>query len=314
MEFIDGAKPSDAAALAQAGLDGRVVAERGAKFVLRQIFDFGLFHTDPHPGNLLIMPGNVIAALDFGQVARLMEQDRRLVAELAVAIVDVDAGRLVAAFRRADLLADTTDPRQLARDLDEVLELYHDLPLAEIPFGQMVARTFSIMRRHDIRPPAQFTLMLKALMTIESVGVSLDPRFAMADHLKPYVQRLRLEGLDPRRILRAVTRAGRDLADLAERAPEDIKAILAKARKGQFQFHIQHEHLEEFTRTVDRSSDRISFALIITGCLVASSLLVTQKGEIFGLVAYQTMGTVGYLVAAILGGWLIVLILRGRKV
>ena len=141
MEFIDGIKPNDLPALAAAGLDPKIIAQRGAKFVLRQIFDFGFFHTDPHPGNLFVLPDNVLAPLDFGQVARLTAVDRRLLGE------DGDVRhrpwtppRLISAFRRAGMLDERTDTAGLLRDLDELLDQYHNLPLREIPFGRDDAR------------------------------------------------------------------------------------------------------------------------------------------------------------------------------
>ena len=96
-------------------------------FVLKQVFEFGLFHTDPHPGNLFILPGNVIVMIDFGQVARLTTSDRAMLAELMLAIVDADASRLMRAMGRAEILGQGVKNLRRAPDMVDVLFLRVDL-------------------------------------------------------------------------------------------------------------------------------------------------------------------------------------------
>jgi ubiquinone biosynthesis protein len=312
MEYLDGVKPTGLAAIQAAGLDGATVAHRGADFILRQIFDLGFFHTDPHPGNLFILPGNVVAMLDFGQVARLSTFNRRLVAELVLAVVDQDAGRMVHALQRADILADRTDPVELTDDIEDVFATYYGLPLAEIPFAKIVTQTFDMMRRHGVRPPSEFTLMLKSLMTIESMARTMDPAFAIIEHLRPFATRLSLEQLDPRTVLRRGRQAMRDAAELVANLPEDLAVLIGKLKRGTVQMRVHHEHLDDLVHTLDKSSNRVSFSLIIAGLLIASSFLVAQKGNVLGLIGYQSLGALGYLAAAVLGIWLIVSILRSR--
>jgi ubiquinone biosynthesis protein len=313
MEYIDGVKPRTRSAVEAAGLDPVQAAKNGADFVLRQVFEFGLFHTDPHPGNLLIIPGDIVVPLDFGQVARLSPTERRLLGELVLGIVDQDASSLVDAFEKEGMLDSRTDVNQLTRDIDEMLAVYHHMPIKDIPFAQMMGRTFELIRIHRVRPPAEFTLMLKSMMTIESVAVALNPEFRLIEALRPYARKMALEELDPRRLLRMARRLTRDTAQLAGRLPGDLNVILSKLLRGQFQVHIQHEHLEDLTRTFERSSNRVSFAMIIAGLLVGSSLLVTQQSHVLWIIDTQTLGILGYMVAAILGLGLLISIMRGGK-
>jgi ubiquinone biosynthesis protein len=314
MEYIEGIKPNNVAGLAAAGMDPKIVAKNAANFVLKQIFEFGLFHTDPHPGNILVTRGNVIAPLDFGQVARLTSWDRELLGELVMAIVDNEPSRLVNAFRKAGMLGENTDVRALSGDLEELLEAYHELPLREMPFSKMMSGTFEIIRKHHIRPPVEFTLMLKSMMTMEQVALGLDSDFMLIEHLRPYARRLAMSQLDPRKIWRRGLRALREGSEIAGKLPQDIAAALNKLAHGQFQMHVQHQHLESLIRVLDRASNQISFAMIIAGLLVGSSLLVTQKeGEVLRLVRIQSLGVTGFVVAALMGVWLLVSIIRSKK-
>ena len=313
MEYVGGIKPSNLAALDAGGYDRKLLARRGADFVLRQIFDIGFFHADPHPGNFFLLPGNVVAAMDFGQVARLTEDDRLVLQELVLCIVDRDSVRLVRTLQRGQLLGDETNVTELTRDCEEVLDRYWNLPISDIPFRQLLTDVFDLIRKHRIRPPAEFTLMLKSLMTIESFATSLDPDFEIVENLKPYASRFRRQRLDPRRMLREARGSLAELHALALRMPEELNAILTKLSHGQIQMRVQHEHLENLVKTLDKSSNRISFALIIAALLVGSSFLVPQQGNLFGLLHMQTLGVLGFTVAAIMGIWLLLSIMQSRK-
>jgi len=314
MEYIDGIKSTNKPAIEEKGLDGRILAYRGAQFVLKQMFEFGFFHTDPHPGNFFLLPDNVLAPIDFGQVARLSVQDRRFFNEIVLSIVDRDAAHIVRCLERDDMLADRTDTHKLTADIEQLIDTYHDFRLKDIPFGMIATQTFDLFRTNHVLPPTQFTLMLKSMMTIESLATSLDPEFRLIEALKPYARRSGLRDFEPKHVLRNIRKAMQGAGDLASRLPEDIDAVLTKFRQGKFQVRVHHEHLETLTKTLDKSSNRVSFALIIAALLVASSLLVAQEGMVFGLLSFQTMGVLGYIIAAIIGIWLVISIIRSRHI
>jgi len=314
MEYIEGIKPTDKKAIAERGLDCRVLAPRVTQFVLRQMFEFGFFHTDPHPGNFFLLPNNVLVPIDFGQVARLSVQDRRFFNEIVLSIVDRDATNIVRALERDDMLDEETDVHKLTADIEQLIDTYHDFRLKDIPFGTIGMQTFDLFRHNHVRPPTQFTLMLKSLMTIESVATSLDPEYILLEALNPHALRSSLRDFEPMQVLRNVRKAMQGAGDLASRLPEDVSLLLTKFRQGKLQVRVHHEHLETLTKTLDKSSNRVSFALIISALLVASSLLVAQEGMVLGLVSLQTMGVLGYVIAAIIGIWLVISIIRSRHI
>ncbi len=307
MEYIEGIKPSDCAILREHGLDCKVVARRGANFVLRQIFEHGFFHTDPHPGNFFLLPGNVLAPIDFGQVARLSLPNRRLFNEMILAIVDNDPPRIARALERRDMLEERTDRAALVAGAEQIIDMYQNLPLRSIPFGAIVTRTFDLFRSNYVRLPSQFTLMLKAIATVESFARTLDPDFSIIQALQRFARQSSLRDLQPERLLRHLRRVTQDAGDLMTRLPDDLNIILSKLRQGNIRVQIQHEHLENLIKTLDRSSDRISSALVIAGLVVASSLLVPLSGWL------RSLGLVGYLIATVLGIGLIISILRSGR-
>lgn len=313
MEYIDGLKPTSVEDLTEAGFDPETIAQRGANFVLRQIFDFGLFHSDPHPGNMLLVGENLVVPLDFGQVARLRQCDRELLSDIVLAIVSRDHEEIIRACRNADLLDDDTDIESLTADSENLISRYYDMPLKDIPLREVITSIFQLIRRHQVHPPPQFTLMLKSLMTIESLANRLDPNFDIIAALQPYARKFRLEQLNPLHRLRHAHRTVRDAMDLAASLPDDARQIIGKIKKGDFQLRVHHEHLVEVSSTLDKASHRVSFALIIAALLVASSMLTPQEGRVLGVVSLQVLGVVGYCFAAVLGIWLLISILRSRR-
>ncbi|MGE5293226.1 MAG: ABC1 kinase family protein [Solirubrobacterales bacterium] len=306
MEYIDGIKPSNPEVLREHGLDPKRVARRGANFVMRQIFELGFFHTDPHPGNFFLLPRDVLAPIDFGQVSRLSSEDRGLFNEIVLAIVEDEPGRVVRALERREMVQERTDMARLGAGMEQLIETYRDLPVRSIPFSTVVTQTFDLFRSNFVRPPSQFTLMLKTMVTIETFARSLDPEFNLIELLRPYARRASLRDLQPKRLLYLLRQAMQDAGDLASRLPEDIYVILNKFRQGKFQLHVQHEHLEALIKTLEKSSNRISFALIIAALLIGSSMLVAQE-------SLRKVGVGGYMIAAVFGMWLLISILRGGK-
>ena len=307
MEYIDGVRPSDCPTLEAHGLDCKVVARRGADFLLRQIFEDGFFHTDPHPGNLFVLPGNVVAPIDFGQAASLSAADRRFFIEVIQAIVDNDSTQMVRIFERRDMLAEKTDRSRLMAGAEQLIAMYQNMPLKSIPFGVIVTQTFDLFRSNYVRLPSQLTLMLKSVATIESLGRSLDPDFDILAALQRFIEEAKLRDLEPQRLWRYLHQTLQDAGKLVTRLPDDLNLLLDRLREGKIQVHIQHEHLEELVKTLDRSSNRISFALIIAALILASSMLVARQGVL------QSLGIAGYVIAMVFGLWLIISTLRSGR-
>jgi ubiquinone biosynthesis protein len=236
-----------------------------------------------------------------------------LLEQMVLAIVDNDAAKMVHGLEQAQVVDEDTNLSELTRDLEDILETYANLPLKDIPLGEAIRRTFDVMRENKIEPPRDFTLMLKSLMTIEAFASDMDPEFQIMEHLKPYARKFTYEQIRPKTLFRQFRTAARSTGELASRLPDDAQAILGKFRRGRFKVHIHHEHLEELEDTLDISSNRISFSVIIAALLIASSMLVPQEGTVLGFVRYQTLGIAGYLAAAIMGIWLLVSIIRYRK-
>lgn len=312
MEYIDGIRISDQVKLEKAGLDRRTIATNGAKAVLKQIFEHGFFHGDPHPGNLFILKGNVIAPLDFGLVGRLDDELIDEIGNLLNGIVQKNVDKIVRVFLNIGIVREEVDTRTLKHDIGEFLDRYYQAPLYQVNFEQIINEAVAVVSRHRIRTPRDLYLMGKALVIMEGVGRTLDPDFDMISLAKPYVQKIMVRKLGPHRLMRDFSHLMEDFKDLLDTLPENLKTILLKFRRGDLGINIQHRGLDHLIRELDKSTNRLSFSLIIAALIIASSLIMqlNRGPRLFGLSAF---GLIGYLIAAILGFWLIIAILRSGR-
>ncbi|MBL7075294.1 2-polyprenylphenol 6-hydroxylase [candidate division KSB1 bacterium] len=312
MEYIDGIKASEIEKLEAAGLDRKIIAVNGAQAILKQVFEHGFFHADPHPGNIFVLENNVIAPLDYGMMGRLDDEMREEVGNLLSGIVHKDADRIISAFRHIGIIEDVSDVRALRRDILDFLDRYYQVPLNQINIGIVINEAMEIVRRHRIKIPSDLTLMGKALATEEGIGRELDPDFDMISLAKPYVQEIMVRKLDPRRYLKDYASTLDEFNRLFKILPLEIRAIITKIKKGELSIKFEHRGLDHLISELDKSSNRLSFSMIIAALIIGSSLIVQlDKGPlVFG---FPAIGIVGYLIAAVLGLWLIIAIMRSAK-
>ncbi|MHC4662107.1 MAG: ABC1 kinase family protein [Planctomycetota bacterium] len=289
----------------------RELAKRGARAILQQIFTDGVFHADPHPGNIFVLDGNRLAFIDFGMTGRLDMRGRERLADLLIAFNAQDTDALYRAFVRLVGDKEPSDPSAFHEELDELMDRCYGVSLKEVNFGMLLADLIRAARRYGVKIPAQFALMTKTLMTLERVTADLDPDFNLIEETKPFVRRLILTRFDPRRSVAGMTRAVLDLAELLRTFPNQARSILAKLQRDELAIQFKHTGLEEFFGELSRVSSRVSFALIICGLIVGSSVILSLKDDPGGFVLFSAV--FGFIVAGILGIALAIGIIRSGK-
>jgi ubiquinone biosynthesis protein len=294
------------------GYDGAVVARRGVRAVLAQVLKHGLFHADPHPANIFVLPGNVICFLDFGTVGRVDRRMRDRLAAIVQAIVHEKADRLADAVMDIAEPAGEIDVQDLRRDLAEIVDGYAGVTLNDFAAGEMFRDAVSVMARHRLRFPQDLMLLAKALVTIVGVGRQLDPSFQLIEHAKPMLEEALRDRLSPAGVAARIGEAGLDIAEAIQAIPRDVREILSKARRDRLQIQFVHRNLDFFVQEMDRASNRLSFAIVIAALVVGSSLIF-RAGTGPTLFGYPALGLTGFLTAAVLGIWLVIGILRSGR-
>ncbi|MEI6530638.1 MAG: AarF/UbiB family protein [bacterium] len=312
LERIEGCKITDLPYLEKAGLDPKELAVRGGNAFLKQIFEHGFFHADPHPGNLFAMEGNVVGFIDFGMVGRLREQTKAQIAEILLALTMRDIPRLIEACLSLGAADEHTDMVKLELDLAEFVDRYYVSTLQEFKLAAALRDLVEIVARDHLRMPQEFTLLAKTLVTIEGVGEALDPHFDMVGLTKPYAQRLVEQKFSPQALFRDLRASLENLYHFVVSFPKDISQILNQLKRGTLRLEIHNREQEKMVHAVNRTGYRLSLSLIVTGLLIASALML-QIGNGPTLFGYSALGVVGLMLAAILGLWLVVSIIRTSR-
>ncbi len=309
LEYIEGIKTSKINTLRKQGYDLKIIAERGANLVMEQIFVHGFFHGDPHPGNIFILPGNITCFLDFGMMGRLSRQDREDFTDLMLSIVTKDDRKITDGVLSITTQFGEIDHDALSRDLSDLLDRYLYLPLKDLKAGKLLQELLDLVQHHQLSIKPNLYLMIKALSTIEGVGLVLDPDLEIIKLAEPYLRKIKKERLRPGRLAEEIGETSNEYLKLFQEMPEEARGILRQLRAGRMKLKFEHRGLEKLAQALDRVSNRIAFAIVLAAQIIGSSLIILSdippKWQGIPLI-----GLAGFLVAGVMGFWLLVAIIR----
>ncbi len=311
-DHIEGIPGDDLQRLDAEGLDRQELARRGARAVLKMIIEDGIFHADPHPGNVFYLADNRIAFIDFGMVGRLTERRREELLQLLMGLVQRESQAV------ADVLLDWAGDHhqvnldQLESEIEAFVDAYHGVPLAQLSLGDMLADVTAILREHRLSLPSDMALLIKTFITLEGMGRGLDPDFHMTTEALPMLRQVIRARYQPAVMARRTFKTLRHALAVLERLPNDAARLLRNARRGHLSVGIELAHLRRVGNQIDRAANRLAMSLIIAALIIGSSIVMTVEGgpTLFGLPAFGFLGFAGAFVG---GLWLVRSIWRSSR-
>ena len=313
-EYVAGIRGTDLPAIAAADLDRKVLAARGSDAVLKMILVDGFFHADPHPGNVLYLPGNRIALIDFGMVGRLSALRRSQMVDLLAGIVGQDEQAML------EVLLDWTgehgvDEVRLAADVGELAFDFADTELKDLRIGALLQRVAGLLREHAILLPADLTLMFKALISLEGLGRQYDPEFRLVDRVRPFLDRALSERYQPVVALRRSQATFANAFGLLTTVPRDLARLVKDARRGRLRVDLDLKRLDSFGERLHNTIDRMTIGIMTSSLVIGSSIVMTVGGgpTLFGVSVLTLFGLVGYLIAFFNSLWIILAIWRSDR-
>lgn len=314
LEYMEGLRFREIVTPSGPTVDKKALARTIGECFVHQFFDMGLFHADPHPGNLRIRPAAQIVLIDFGMVGQISEEMTDKLVVGIVAAVRKDVEIVIDILAEVDALGPQTDRTALARDLRLYLEKYYGLPIHRLDMGTIFRELIETVRRHDVTLPRDFVAMIKSLTIISGVVLQLDPDFNLLELLKPKLTGMVRERFSTRRLLRFGGMTLWHLGGILRDGPRLMREAIRGIGRGRFQVNIRHENLDYLASELDRSSNRLALSIIMAATIMGGSILlaIEEKFTILGM-PIRYLGFVAFALASFIAIWLVVAILRSGK-
>jgi ubiquinone biosynthesis protein len=310
-DFIAGIPAHDLAAVDAAGLDRKLLARRGARAVLKMILEDGLYHADPHPGNVLYLPGDRLALLDFGMYGRLSEDRRHDLARILFGLVSQESSAVVAVL--LDWSGNTgIDDSTLRNDIDAFIDRVRGVPLGNLHLAVVLMDLVSILREHKLSLPPDLALLIKTFVTLDGLGRQLDPDFDMTAQATPYIKQVLAVHAAPDAVAGRISRSLRAWLALTAELPKDLQGVLRAARSGKLQVQVEVPSLKQFGERIDRAASRLALS-IVTGCLIVGSAIVATVEHRLSGSGMPSFGLLGFIAAVICGLWVLFSTWRGGR-
>lgn len=303
MEYIDAIKASRLDQLAEAKLDRTEIATRIADLVMKQIFEFGFFHADPHPGNIHILPGNRICFLDFGLMGFVDIRTRETFVDMVWGIARRNEISVSNALLK--LAASDSEPSRegLESDVADFMHQHFYRPAGEMKFAKLVTELFELTTKNRLRLPPDIFVMLKALSLTEELVRHLNPAHNLVEQAEPFMKKARLARLRPQRFAGSMLEFGRDFSELAREFPSELRRIISQIKTGDAKINFEHRGLEPAIESAERVSNRIAYALVLASLIIGSALIVHAGLD-------PRLGLSGFILSAFMALGLMISILR----
>jgi ubiquinone biosynthesis protein len=277
LDYVDGTHLSDLGP--GSGLDPEAVAKNIIEAAFRQLFEDGLFHGDPHPGNILVLPGNKIALLDFGLVGRLTRAQQEALVTLIVAVALRDPDTVARVLNRIgvpDARAPIADFRE---DIRVILDRYLGLKLDEIRTATLLRDLLDLAVRHRIRIPKEYAVLAKASITIEGLIRKLHPKLDVLEVGLPYAKELLLSRFNPQDASGALMKSLLKLQSLAEDVPGQLSQILVDLEGGKFRVNVHSDAIDRIGGHVRALGVMLFLGLLAAGFSVAGVVVLASDGH-----------------------------------
>lgn len=296
-EWIDGTPPDE---VALSGDAASRIARNGGDSFFHQIVVSGFFHGDPHPGNVFVMADGRICFIDWGLAGQLTREMRHHVLDLFSACQEGDAEKVSHIAVRMGRSTRRIDHNALEKAVTATLFKHAESLRKMEHLGTLIFELIFVFGSHGIHIARDYTLLARAVISIEETARQLDPEFNLAAVGRPYIRRLSMDRWNPFKWGRHLAAEAREKIGILADLPNDLQRLLHRLEDEDIRIQLRHTGLERTSDTVHAAFSRLSLAVIIGSIVIGSSIVITTGVQPL-LWGYPAIGIIGYLLSGIIG-------------
>jgi len=302
LERIYGTPLDETEKIKAQGLDVRKIAENGIRAFFRQVFEFGFFHADLHPGNIFASPDGTIIYLDFGIMGRLDENLRKYLASLLFYLVKQDYYSMAQVHREMGLITKEVDIHEFEDALRDICEPVFGRTLEQINMSELIMKLIRTARRFQMRLQPNLLLFQKSMVIIEGVGRQIYPDVNMWEVAKPLIYKWMLkEKASPKRIYERGKGRVENFVEMATDVPYQVHSILNRTLNEELKIGFVHHKLDVLSDEIGNLGYRIANGMIIAALVIGASLLAIANKSMAVFWGAPALSWIGFLLAGILG-------------
>lgn len=306
MEFIDGIKVTDKAALLAHNIDPVKVSEVGLRLFVSQILDYGFFHADPHAGNILIKKNGKIVFIDFGAVGKIQPNDKEILENLIVSFVAKNPHKIVRYLKKMAVNYEIPDERRFENDVEDILNFVHSSSLQDINVQVIINKMKDILKDNRLLMPDYFYLLFKGISLIEGVGRTINPDLDIVKSLHPYTRKILTNKIKPKNLLKTGMDRMLNFTDNIDEIPQELRSVLQKLDDNKFTVSSEIKNIEKTNQLIKSSIINLILAVILGANMIATAIVfVSESGPRIG--ELSLVAVLGFAFSVIL---VLVLLLR----
>ena len=324
MEYIAGIKMDQVAAIRDHGIDPKRIALIGLRSFSRQLMEFGYFHADPHPGNTIVKYNGQVGLVDFGITGYLDETTMLNIANLFLGFAEHDYDMVMDVLWDLGLIdEETVDVAGFRSDLIDISEPFYGRSLQTISVKDVYDQVMQLILKHRIRMPRNLLLLLKTFIQTEALGKILGSDASLLEVTRPYAKKLIQRGYEAQKVFNKLGRDARTMRRYMESAPRYLHDILRQTARGKSRMELRHTGFDGLDRQIEKGVNRLTVGIVLAASILAGAMVLNASQTIldftidfFGaqeISLTAVLGVTGYVIATILGIWLILSIFRSGK-
>lgn len=305
IEYVSGTVPNDIPEIKRRGLDPQIIVNNGANAIFKMILEFGIFHADPHAGNIILIDNNVITFIDFGMIGVLREREINFLADYTVGFGKNDPELICEAILYLCNVRFFEEKESLIFDIKQILLHNFGKDVLDISnFSSTLQDSINLVIKYQLQIPSGIFMLLKTLVTLEKFSEELSINIDMAAIILPYSDNIRKKRYAPRVIAKNIYKTLKAYVSLVQDAPTDISEILYKLKEGKIKHDIKLKDKDVFVKVSRQISLRISYVILLIGLFVGSAILIVMDYELrFGLfILYSS----SFLILTLLVRWIFI--------